>query len=136
MDSASTPTYPTAFSKEVFNMLDDLDQHLYFQWDLTRDCVTLHKPIPHRFRELPTCVPQASTMFWTEKLIHPEDRPILHAYLHAIFRTRKTDLPMRKASCKLRIRHHRGSYLWAEVHIITFFENGVPAVAYGNLRSI
>ena len=30
MDSASTPTYPTAFSKEVFNMLDDLDQHLYF----------------------------------------------------------------------------------------------------------
>ena len=136
MDSASTPTYPTAFSKEVFNMLDDLDQHLYFQWDLTRDCVTLHKPIPHRFRELPTCVPQASTMFWTEKLIHPEDRPILHAYLHAIFRTRKTDLPMRKASCKLRIRHHRGSYLWAEVHIITFFENGLPTVAYGNLRSI
>ena len=136
MDSASTPTYPTAFSKEVFNMLDDLDQHLYFQWDLTRDCVTLHKPIPHRFCELPTCVPQASTMFWTKKLIHPEDRPILHAYLHAIFRTRKTDLPMRKASCKLRIRHHRGSYLWAEVHIITFFENGLPTVAYGNLRSI
>ena len=129
---------PTTFSRDVFNMLDDLDQHLYFRWDLTNDCVTLHEPLPHRFRDLPLSVPQASTMFWTERLIHPEDRPILHAYLHAIFRMGGKPITdrMRKASCKLRIRHHRGNYLWAEVHIITYFEAGVPVVAYGNLRSI
>ncbi|WP_294159284.1 GGDEF domain-containing protein [uncultured Selenomonas sp.] len=138
MEDEHRPAIPSDFSREVFNMLDDLDQHLYFRWDLTADEVTLHEPLPHRFRELPVHLSHASTQFWTERLIHPEDRPILHAYLHSIFRLggAKITERTRKASAKLRVRHHRGSYLWAEVHIITFFEDGVPIVAYGNMRSI
>ena len=79
MEDKPRTDIPANFSREVFNMLDDLDQHLYFRWDLTNDCVSLHEPLPHRFRELPVYLPQASTQFWTERLIHPEDRPILHA---------------------------------------------------------
>ena len=138
MEDKPRTDIPANFSREVFNMLDDLDQHLYFRWDLTNDCVSLHEPLPHRFRELPVYLPQASTQFWTERLIHPEDRPILHAYLHSIFRLGEKTITehTRKASAKLRVRHHRGSYLWAEVHIVTYFDDGVPIVAYGNMRSI
>ena len=129
---------PATFSLEVFDLLDDLEQHLYFRWDLMADEVTLHEPLPRRFRTFPVHLPQASTQFWTERLIHPEDRPILHAYLHAIFRMggKKITDTMRKASAKLRVRHHRDTYIWAEVHILTYFDDGIPVVAYGNLRSI
>ena len=61
MEDKPRTDIPANFSREVFNMLDDLDQHLYFRWDLTNDCVSLHEPLPHRFRELPVYLPQAST---------------------------------------------------------------------------
>lgn len=136
MDDAHIAT-PSAFTEKIFQKLDHLDQHLYFRWDLTRDLVTLHAPVPRKFRSLPQEVPQASTMLWTQGLLHPDDRPILHAYLHTLFQGQEpASKPVRKTSCKLRIRHHGSRYLWAEVHLLTYFEDARPIVAFGNLRSI
>ncbi|WP_081827026.1 GGDEF domain-containing protein [Selenomonas bovis] len=128
---------PSAFTDHIFKKLDRIDQHLYFRWDLTRDVMTLHAPIPRKFRTLPQEVSHASTMLWTQGLLHPADRPILHSYLHTLFQSQDSaNKPVRKASCKLRIRHHRNKYLWAEVHLLTYFEDARPMVAFGNLRSI
>lgn len=128
---------PTEFNGKIFDMLDELEQHLYFRWDLTKDIVTIHGTVPRKFRDFPREVRHASSMLWTQNLLHPDDRSVLHAYLHMLFAPQAEDAPtMRKAVCKLRIRHHGSSYLWAKVHLITYFADHRPIVAFGNLRSI
>ena len=136
MDDAHT-MIPSAFTENIFHKLNSLDQHLYFRWDLTRDIVTFHQPLPRKFHDLPPEVCQASTMLWTQEFLHPDDRPLLHTYLHTLFQEQApTDEPVRKASCKLRIRHNKNKYLWAEVHLLTYFEGARPMMAFGKLRSI
>ena len=136
MDDART-MIPSAFTENIFHKLNSLDQHLYFRWDLTRDIVTFHQPVPRKFHDLPPEVCQASTMLWTQEFLHPDDRPLLHTYLHTLFQEQApTDDSIRKVSCKLRIRHHKNKYLWAEVHLLTYFEGARPMMAFGKLRSI
>ncbi|MDY4416631.1 GGDEF domain-containing protein [Selenomonas sp.] len=128
---------PSTFTENIFHKLNSLDQHLYFRWDLTSDTVTLQLPVPRKFRDLPQEVHQASTMLWTQELLHPDDRPLLHTYLHILFQEHTpTSDSIRKTSCKLRIRHHKNKYLWAEVHLLTYFQGTRPMVAFGNLHSI
>lgn len=136
MDDAQI-AIPSTFTENIFHKLNSLDQHLYFRWDLTSDTVTLQLPVPRKFRDLPQEVHQASTMLWTQELLHPDDRPLLHTYLHILFQEHTpTSDSIRKTSCKLRIRHRKNKYLWAEVHLLTYFQGTRPMVAFGDLHSI
>ncbi len=85
MDDAQI-AIPSTFTENIFHKLNSLDQHLYFRWDLTSDTVTLQLPVPRKFRDLPQEVHQASTMLWTQELLHPEHL-FACCVLHPLMRT-------------------------------------------------
>lgn len=129
---------PTTFGSDVFAALEDFDRRIYFRWDLATDSLEFKKPIPHHLYDIGTGLSQASTSLWHSGLIHPDDVPIFRFFLHNLYRRRARYLGGTcSQACKIRIRHHnKRDYLWSEIHIITYFDNRQPVIAFGNIRNI
>lgn len=127
---------PSDFNGDVYDALERADQRVYFRWDIQKDVLDLHEPIPRKFRDFPLHVEFASTELWNNGMLHPSDQPILHSYFHLIFRyAAREDCSMRSLTGKVRLLHHK-HYMWCEVHVVTYFSDGLPVRAFGQIRSI
>ncbi|MCH3958395.1 MAG: GGDEF domain-containing protein [Selenomonas sp.] len=129
---------PPAFTDEVYAALEKFDRRIYFHWDLTQDILKVNTSTPDTSYDLPELLSDASTQLWLAELIHPEDVFRLRLYLHSIFhRPPRYANGTRNHSCKLRLYGRKQhSYVWSEIHIITYFDGHRPVAAFGNIRNI
>ena len=134
----SNSRIPDTFSAEVFSALENFDRHLYFRWNLINDTAELNPPVPRHSYDIPPACQYASSALWHSGIIHPDDVAILRIFLHIIFygHARRKDGTSAN-SCKLRLRsQHLKDYIWSEIHIITYFDENRPVIAFGNIRNI
>lgn len=129
---------PAAFGDDVFSALENFDHRIYFRWDLTTDKLELKQPIAHHSYDIGTGLSDASTKLWHTGLIHPDDLHIFRYFLHKIYHSRSRYLGRTcNQACKIRLRSHRQTdYIWSEIHIITYFDERQPVIAFGNIRNI
>ncbi len=68
----------------------------------------------------------------------PNDLHIFRYFLHKIYHSSSRYWGRTcNQTCKIRIRSHKKTdYLWSEIHIITYFDDHQPVIAFGNLRNI
>ncbi|SDG12139.1 diguanylate cyclase (GGDEF) domain-containing protein [Selenomonas sp. WCT3] len=129
---------PTTFGEEVFSALENFDRRIYFRWDLRTDKLELKQPVANHSYDIGTGLLDASTKLWHSGLIHPDDLHIFRYFLHKIYHSSSRYLGRTcNQACKIRIRSHKKTdYLWSEIHIITYFDDHQPVIAFGNLRNI
>lgn len=136
--STSKHRIPTAFDADVFSALEKFDRRLYFRWDLVNDTIELHQPVPHHSYDLPPMQQYASSLLWHAGIIHPDDVSVLRIFLHSItYGSPRHHNGSSTNTCKLRLRsQHAKGYIWSEIHILTYFDQNRPVVAFGNIRNI
>jgi len=132
----SAAVIPSHFTPTVYEALESADNVIFFQWDLTADTFKL-RDTSHRHRyALPPVFSRASTQLTIGGLVHPDDTGILEQYLHRIYHKRPRQ-KQHNVSVRLRLRSSRHPlWLWSEVHLVTYYQEHQPMMAFGNIRNI
>lgn len=128
---------PSHFNPAVYEALDAANNVIFFQWDLTDDTFQLRESdTTHRY-DLPNYFPRASTRLTLEGIVHPDDAGMLEYYLHRLYHARPASRRHNHLTARLRLRSTKKPlWLWSEIHLITYYENQRPAMAFGNIRNI
>lgn len=130
---------PTDFGQDVYRALESFDKRIKFRWDLQQDVITLNTPLPVTCYDLKTAtIKCASSFLWHSGFILADDIYALQVYLHSIFsNVARYTKDTRNHSCKLRLRNHsRQGYIWSEIHLVTYYDDLKPVIAFGNIRNI
>lgn len=128
---------PSHFNPTVYEALESADNIIFFKWDLTADTFKLRDGICRHRYALPNQFNRASTRLALEGIVHPDDAGMLEYYLHRIYKTRFNAQEQNHATVRLRLRStKRPLWLWSEVHIVTYFQERRPMVAFGTIRNI
>lgn len=129
---------PSEFDTEIYKILNDIENLLYFQWDLKTDVLEFTTSVEHSDYELPQKASLASTCFWGGELIHPDDRMEFNEFLDKMFWLKQsTTVDKRVFSSKVRLKgkEDRG-YLWTELRLLAYFDETGPVVAFGCISNI
>lgn len=128
---------PYNFTPTVYEALESADNIIFFQWDLTADTFKLRETSSSHRYALPDSFARASTRLALEGLVHPDDAGILEYYLHRIYHDRPSVRKHNHLSARIRLRSSRKPlWLWSEIHLVTYFQETRPAMAFGNIRNI
>lgn len=128
---------PSHFNPAVYEALEAANHVLYFQWDLTADTFKLRDTSTEHRYDLPSAFSRASTRLTLEGIVHPDDTGILEYYLHRLYHNRPASRQHNHLTARLRLRSSRKPlWLWSEVHLVTYYQNEQPAMAFGNIRNI
>ena len=137
MDEANV-TIPKEFDTSIYRTLNDIDNLLYFQWDLKTDILEFTTSVEHSDYDLPQKANPASTCFWGGELIHPDDRTDFNDFLDKMFWLKQFDkIEHRVFSNKIRLKGKTGDdYLWTEIRLLTYFDENGPVIAFGCISNI
>ena len=129
---------PKEFDTEIYRTINDIDNLLYFKWDLNTDVLEFTTSVEHSDYDLPQSANPASTCFWGGDLVHPDDREEFNEFLNKMFWLKKFDkVEHRLFSTKIRLKGKNDeSYLWTEIRILTYFDKNEPVIAFGCICNI
>ena len=129
---------PREFDTEIYRTLNDIDNLLYFKWDLKTDILEFSTSVEHSDYDIPQRANPASTCFWGGELIHPDDREDFNEFLDKMFWLKNFDeIDHRVFSSKIRLKSKGDeSYLWTEIRILAYFDENGPVIAFGCISNI
>ena len=129
---------PKEFDKDIYNILNDIDNLLYFQWDLKADILEFTTSVEHSDYDLQQTVNPASTFLFGGDFIHPDDSADFNNFLDKMFWLQRSDnIDYRVFSIKVRLKgkEDRG-YLWTEMRLLAYFDEMGPVIAFGCISNI
>ena len=127
---------PTEFNTDIYRILNDIDNILYFKWNLQEDTLQFTTDVENSEYDLPQQTRMASTFFWGSEHIHPEDSEEFNSFLDEMFWVKHSG-DYKFFSKKVRLLGKDGKgYLWSEIRLILYFKDDVPATAFGCICNI
>ncbi len=128
---------PQQFDTEIYKILNDVENILYFSWNLATDTLEFTTPVETSDYKLPQISCPASTYFWGGSFIHPDDSEEFSQFLDEMFWLNMIQNDYRFFSRKVRLlgREDRG-YLWAELRLVVYFDENAPVIAFGCICNI
>ena len=128
---------PATFNKEVYDLLNDAERLLYFQWHMRTDVLEFTESTSEYAYDLPQRIEDASTNLWGGQLIHPDDTALLEAFFDKLFWSRPESPDEKKrAVSKLRLKARNGEYLWVDFRLLIYYQDFFPFTAYGCICDI
>ena len=128
---------PEEFNKEIYHTLNDIDNILYFKWDLRTDTLKFTSPVEGSDYKLPQVAQPASTYFWGGEFIHPEDAESFGTFLDEMFWLNMCSNDYKFFSKKVRfLAKDEKNYLWAELRLVIYFGDEIPVIAFGCICNI
>lgn len=128
---------PTEFDTEIYRTLNDVENIIYFKWEIGIDTLEFVTPVEHSDYALPQVAAPASTVFFRGNFIHADDKGKFEDFFDDMFWLQKTINDSRFYSNKIRLlgKGDRG-YLWAELRLLLYFDENGPVVGFGCICNI
>ena len=128
---------PTKFDTEIYRILNDVENIIYFKWNIAEDLMEFVASVEESDYDLPQVITPASTAFFGGNMIHPEDGEKFEKFFDEMFWLQQTKNDSKYFSSKIRLRgkDDRG-YLWAEFRLLLYFDDNGPVVGFGCICNI
>ena len=128
---------PTKFDTEIYRILNDVENIIYFKWNIAEDLMEFVGSVEVSDYDLPQIVSPASTAFFGGNFIHPDDGEKFEKFFDEMFWQQQTRNDSKFFSNKVRLRGKgdRG-YLWAELRLLLYFDDNGPVVGFGCICNI
>ena len=128
---------PAEFDTEIYRTLNDVENIIYFKWNMSNDELAFIASVETSDYDLPQIISPASTAFFGGNMIHPDDGENFAKFLDEMFWQQKTYNDSKFFSNKLRLRGKgdRG-YLWAEFRLLIYFGDNGPVIGFGCICNI
>ena len=128
---------PTKFDTEIYRILNDVENIIYFKWNIAEDLMEFVASVEESDYDLPQVITPASTAFFGGNMIHPEDGEKFEKFFDEMFWLQHTKNDSKYFSSKIRLRgkDDRG-YLWAEFRLLLYFDENGPVVGFGCICNI
>ena len=128
---------PTEFSTEIYGALSDVENIIYFKWDISTDSMEFMAPVENSDYDLPQIATPASSVFFRGDVIHPDDSEIFETFFDQMFWNQDTKNDHKLFITKARLRGRGGNgYLWAEFRLVLYFDDNGPVIAFGCICNI
>ena len=135
--SEQTFQIPAEFSTEIYGALSDVENIIYFKWDISTDSMEFMSPVENSDYDLPQTVSLASSVFFRGDVIHPDDREIFEKFFDQMFWLQDARNDSKLFITKARLRGKDGNgYLWVEIRLLLYFNDVGPVVAFGCICNI
>ena len=135
--SESNFKIPTEFDTEIYRTLNDIENIIYFKWNLAEDRMEFITPVENCDYDLPQSASPASSLMLGGGLIHPDDGGEFGTFFDEMFWMQDTKNDYKYFSTKLRLRgKEQRSYLWAELRLLVYFNDVAPVMAFGCICNI
>ena len=128
----------TGFNAEIYHLMKDFDQLLYFEWDFLQDFILFTEPVEDSPYDLLQEMELASSQMCLTGRVHPDDLGRLGAVMNTVFQIEDGQCGYKPYSVKIRLRERKNSedYIWIELRLLVYFEDGQAIRAFGNLKNI
>ena len=128
---------PTEFDTDIYRTLNDVENIIYFKWQIGEDVMEFATSVEQSDYDLPQVVSPASTVFFGGNIIHPEDGGKFEEFFDEMFWQQQTRNDSKYFSSKIRLRgkNDRG-YLWAEFRLLIYFDDNGPVIGFGCICNI
>ena len=128
---------PTEFNTDIYRTLNDIENLLYFKWNVLTDTIEFTTSVESSDYDLPQVACPASTVFFGGNTIHVDDREKFETFFNEMFwmQNMKNDYQFFSAKIRL-LGKNRTDYLWAEFRLLLYFDNNGPAMAFGCICNI
>ncbi len=128
---------PTEFDTKIYRTLNDIENLIYFKWNILTDTLEFTTPVENSDYALPQTASPASSVFFGGDVIHHDDREKFENFFNEMFWLQSTHNDYKFFSSKIRLmaREH-SSYLWAEFRLLLYFDDNGPAMAFGCICNI
>ena len=128
---------PTEFDTEIYRTLNDIENIIYFKWNIAEDIMEFATSVDESDYDLPQVISPASTVFFGGNVIHPEDGEKFEKFFDEMFWQQNTRNDSKYFSSKIRLRgkDDRG-YLWAEFRLLIYFNDIGPVIGFGCICNI
>lgn len=128
---------PTEFDTEIYRTLNDIENIIYFKWNLAEDKMEFTTPVESTDYDLPQSAFPASSLFFGSDLIHPDDSGEFSTFFDEMFWMQDTKNDYKYFTTKIRLRgkDNRG-YLWAELRLLIYFNEVAPVMGFGCICNI
>ena len=128
---------PTEFNTEIYRTLNDIENLIYFKWDVLTDTLKFTVPVENSDYDLPQIASPASTLFFGGNTIHPDDVGKFEEFFNEMFWLQGTRNDSQFFSAKIRLLgKNRKDYLWAEFRMLLYFDDHGPSMAFGCICNI
>ena len=131
-------TIPKEFDKEIYSILNEIEDKLYFQWDLKADILQFKTSVEDSDYDFPPIINPASTFLFGSNFIHSEDSTNFNNFLDKMFWLQHSDeIDYRVFSTKLRLKGKSDKgYLWSEMRLVVYLDESGPVIAFGCISNI
>ncbi len=128
---------PAKFNTEIYRILNDVENIIYFKWNIAEDKMEFTAPVEQSDYDLPQFVNNASTALFGGNFVHPDDGEKFEKFLDEMFWLQETRNDSKYFSNKVRLRGKgdRG-YLWAEFRLLIYFDDNGPVTGFGCICNI
>lgn len=135
--SEQTFAIPEQFDAEIYGALSDVENIIYFTWDIPTDSMEFTAPVENADYDLQQKAAPASSVFFRGDIIHPDDRENFEAFFDQMFWNQTTKNDHKLFITKVRLRGRGGNgYLWAEFRIILYFGEEMAVRGFGCICNI
>ena len=128
---------PNEFDNDIYRTLNDVENIIYFKWQISTDRMEFLTPVEHSDYALPQVAEPASTVFFGGNFVHPDDGEKFSKFFDDMFWLQRTRNDSKLFSNKIRLlgKDDRG-YLWAELRLLIFFDDAGPVIGFGCICNI
>ena len=128
---------PTEFNTEIYRTLNDIENLIYFKWNVLTDTLEFTASVENSEYALPQVASPASTLFFGGDTIHPDDLEKFETFFNEMFWLQGTRNDYQFFSSKIRLigKNHK-DYLWAEFRMLLYFDDNGPSMAFGCICNI
>ena len=128
---------PTEFNTEIYRTLNDIENLIYFKWNVLTDTLEFTASVENSEYALPQIASPASTLFFGGATIHPDDIEKFENFFNEMFWMQGIRNDYHFFSAKIRLLgKNRKDYLWAEFRLLLYFDEHGPAMAFGCICNI
>ena len=128
---------PMEFNTEIYRTLNDIENLIYFKWNVLTDTLEFTASVENSEYNLPQTASPASALFFGGKTIHPDDIEKFENFFNEMFWLQGTRNDYQFFSAKIRLLgKNRKDYLWAEFRMLLYFDENGPAMAFGCICNI
>ncbi len=128
---------PQEFNTEIYRTLNDIDNLIYFKWNVLTDTLEFTASVENSEYDLPQIASPASTLFFGGDTIHPDDREKFENFFNEMFwmQGMRNDYQLFTAKIRL-LGKNKTDYLWAEFRLLLYFDEHGPKIAFGCICNI
>ena len=128
---------PTEFNAKIYRTLNDIENLIYFKWNISTDTLEFTTPVENSDYNLQQISCPASTVFFRGNVIHTDDREKFEDFFNEMFwmQTAQNDYKFFSAKVRL-LSKEKADYLWAEIRLLLYFDENGPSMAFGCICNI